>query len=55
MKKTIILSLVLALLVSGCAANTVKVKDLTPEEAKAKTLDYINNQLLVDSESKATI
>ncbi|HTW96667.1 MAG TPA: hypothetical protein VMD74_03380, partial [Candidatus Methylomirabilis sp.] len=56
MKKAIILSLALALLMTGCslkAPQTAKV--LTPDEAKAQITDFINNQLLAGAPYKATV
>lgn len=48
MKKTIILSLFLALLVSGCSFPVIKAakKALTPEEARAAAEKFINENLL---------
>ena len=54
----IVLALALALITTGCALKTDqagKVKNLTSEEVKTKTLEYINTQLLAGSENKATI
>jgi len=47
MKKIIILSLILALFATGCSltgADSQKI--LAPEEAKAKAVDFINNNLM---------
>lgn len=55
MKKTIVLALALVFMTTGCALKTEKVKVLKPEEVQAKTLTYINTQLLTGSENKATI
>jgi len=44
MKKTILFIGVLSLILTGCAAKTAKI--LTPDEAKTKAGDYINNVLL---------
>lgn len=45
MKKTIIMALLLALVVTGCSLPKKK-KVLTIEEAKAKTLEFINTSLM---------
>ncbi|MDD4902400.1 MAG: hypothetical protein PHE24_04650 [Patescibacteria group bacterium] len=56
MKKAIILSLMLALVLTGCSFKVPQAaKVLTPDEAKAQITDYINNQLLADAPYKATI
>jgi len=56
MKKAIILSLLLALVLTGCGLKgTTAAKILKPEEAKAKITDFINNQLLVGAGYQATI
>jgi protein-disulfide isomerase len=48
MKKVIVASFMLAFLLSGCSLpfgkNTAKI--ITPEEAKAKTLDFVNKNLV---------
>ncbi|MCK4539777.1 hypothetical protein KAU09_01325 [Candidatus Parcubacteria bacterium] len=47
MKKIIVLSLILAFLATGCSfAGTSSRKILAPEEAKAKAVDFINNNLM---------
>ena len=51
MKKLIILSLFLAITLTGCG---MAEKNLSPEEAKTKAEDYINNNL-IRSETKAMI
>lgn len=45
MKKTIILGLALALLVSGCVKGN-QVKEITLEEAKTLTVNFINDNLM---------
>jgi hypothetical protein len=47
MKKTILFIGVLSLILTGCSFKTAKI--LTPDEAKAKANDYINNVLLEGS------
>jgi protein-disulfide isomerase len=59
MKKIIFLSLLLALLVSGCSAPLIKIgqngeKILSPEEAKAAAEKFINENLL-PANIKATV
>jgi hypothetical protein len=56
MKKAIILSLLLALVLAGCGvkgSSTAKI--LKPDEAKARVTDYINNTLLAGAPYKATV
>jgi hypothetical protein len=56
MKKAIILSMMLVLVLSGCsmkASQTAKV--LTADQAKATITDYINNTLLAGAPYKATV
>jgi hypothetical protein len=56
MKKAIILSLMLALVLAGCGVKgSTSAKFLKPEEAKAKVTDYINNTLLAGAPYKATV
>jgi hypothetical protein len=56
MKKAIVLSLMLALVLTGCSMKVSKAaKVLKPDEAKAKVTDYINNQLLAGASYKATV
>lgn len=53
MKKVFFLSIALALLVTGCSMGN-KVKTLNKDEAKAKAMDFIDNNL-VQPGSKVTI
>ncbi|RLC39236.1 hypothetical protein DRH27_00190 [Candidatus Falkowbacteria bacterium] len=46
MKKVFILSLLLLFIVSGCALTEEAVKEIGIEEAKAITVDFINNNLM---------
>lgn len=56
MKKAIILSLLLALVLTGCGVKAQSAaKVLTPDEAKAKITDYINNTLFAGTAYKATV
>jgi hypothetical protein len=56
MKKAIILSLLLALVLAGCGVKgSTAAKILKPEEAKARVTDYINNTLLAGAPYKATV
>jgi hypothetical protein len=56
MKKAIILSMMLALVLTGCGVKTQTAsKILKPEEAKAQITDFINNQLLVGAGYQATV
>jgi hypothetical protein len=56
MKKAIILSLMLALVLSGCGVKKAPaMKVLQSEEAKAKITDFINNNLLAGAGYKATV
>jgi hypothetical protein len=56
MKKAIILSLMLALVLTGCNLKVPKAaKVLKPDEAKAQITDYINNDLLAGAPYKATV
>lgn len=56
MKKAIILSLMLAMVLTGCSLKgSQAAKTLTPDAAKAKVTDYINNQLLAGAPYKATV
>jgi hypothetical protein len=56
MKKAIILSLALVLVLAGCGVKAPSaVKVLTPDNAKAQITDFINNQLLVGAPYKATV
>jgi hypothetical protein len=56
MKKAIFLGLMLVFVLTGCGAKAPAAsKILTPEEAKARLADFINNELLIDSQHKATV
>jgi uncharacterized protein YceK len=56
MKKAIILSMMLALVLTGCSSKiTQTAKILKPDEAKTTITDYINNQLLAGAPYKATV
>jgi len=56
MKKAIILSLMLALVLAGCGVKgSTAGKVLKPDEAKAKVTDYINNTLLAGAPYKAVV
>ncbi len=56
MKKAIILGLMLVLVMTGCSLKTPQAtKNLTPDQAKAKITDFINNQLLAGASYKATV
>jgi hypothetical protein len=56
MKKAIILSLALALVLTGCNLKVPQAaKVLKPEQAKAQITDYINNDLLAGAPYKATV
>jgi hypothetical protein len=56
MKKAIILSFMLAIVLSGCGVKGVPAaKILKPEEAKAKITDFINKQLLAGAPYQATV
>ena len=46
MKKIIILSFAMVLVISGCSLRSNKPKNLTVDEAKTKALDFINNNLV---------
>jgi hypothetical protein len=56
MKKAIILSLALVLVLTGCNLKVPQAaKILKPEQAKAQITDYINNDLLAGAPYKATV
>ncbi|MDD5527426.1 MAG: thioredoxin domain-containing protein [Patescibacteria group bacterium] len=56
MKKAIILSVMLALVLTGCGLRVPQAsKILTPDEAKAQITDFINTQLLAAAPYKATV
>ncbi|HTW96615.1 MAG TPA: hypothetical protein VMD74_03090 [Candidatus Methylomirabilis sp.] len=56
MKKAIILSAILALVLSGCGIQGQSIgKVVKPEEAKAQLSSYINDKLLATAPYKATV
>lgn len=56
MKKAIILSMMLALVLTGCGVKgSTAAKVLKPEEAKTKITEFINNTLLAGAGYQATV
>ncbi len=56
MKKIILLGIALIFLVSACSLNSSpRVTKISPEEAKTKAEDYINNVLMQGGNAKATV